>query len=108
MPMYEIFRLRNLLFPIWITISITKDKHDLFSYTYSLFLRLILKKNPSVKKTQVQQDTRLAEAADTEDYLPTVPRYICPSSEDKSKEYMCKLWVARSKFAQASRTLPLM
>lgn len=36
-----------------------------------------------------------------------LPDFLCPSSEDKSKGYECKLWVAKHHFLSAIRTIPL-
>ena len=39
---------------------------------------------------------------------PQFPEFICPSSEDKSREYAVRLWLANSDFSRAVKTVPLL
>ena len=39
---------------------------------------------------------------------PKLPDYICPSSETKSREVAVKIWLGKTSFPKALRTVPLM
>lgn len=38
---------------------------------------------------------------------PQPPTYICPSSASKSREYAIKLWLTKTDFSRAPRSVPL-
>lgn len=63
--------------------------------------------NKSQNQLIVRTDQAAAQPESSQEKLKNLPSYICPSSEDKSKEYLCKVWVAHSQFRTAIRTLPL-
>ena len=85
----------------------TKDASLVGQQCKYFHFRPTIRKNQSVKRTKKKQDYIPVEDEDNDDLL-ALPSFICPSSEDKSREYLCKLWVHRSKFNNASKTLPLL
>lgn len=60
---------------------------------------------PQVSSTAVPEETELEEEEEPE---PVLPRFLCPSSEKKSKQVAIKEWLAKTSFATACRTVPIM
>lgn len=51
--------------------------------------------------------TRQKEEVEVESIKISPPTFICPSSEEKSRDYAVRLWITQSSFRGSVKTKPL-
>ena len=58
------------------------------------------------KSPVLEQELSIVKENEEEEVI--LPRFVCPSSETKSRQEAIKEWLAKTSFSTACRTLPLM
>ena len=59
-------------------------------------------------KVQEGDDVKVLSLGELQDAQVELPKYICPSSEEKSKQARIKDWLEKTSFAWANRNVPLL
>jgi hypothetical protein len=67
-----------------------------------------VKEEVKVEEPAPQENIKVLSLHELQDGEAELPKYICPSSEEKSKQARVKDWLQKTGFAWANRNVPLL